>query len=165
MAINFLLLKFSKIISLKTARNITFGQQVNLVQRVPLGTSPQEALTLLPHNHMTLIRVGRMAQWVKALYCESEGSWFKPHYALGQALGTNLFLRLPVTFGLNQESNAVINIGLLMLPPRQWPKVCLCAAKQHLKKCLGLQSQGLLLSNSGSKNNSLIKVHRAQRSN
>ena len=36
------------------ARNITFGQQVNLIQRVLLGTLPQEILTSVPHIHMTL---------------------------------------------------------------------------------------------------------------
>ena len=36
------------------ARSIKFGQQLNLIQRVPLGTLPQEVLTSLPHNHVTL---------------------------------------------------------------------------------------------------------------
>ena len=59
MTINFELLKVSKITSLKIsshgeARNIKFRQQVNLIQRVPLGTLPQEVVTSLPHNHMTL---------------------------------------------------------------------------------------------------------------
>ena len=35
------------------ARNIKFGQQVNLIQRVPLGTQPQEVATSLPNNHVT----------------------------------------------------------------------------------------------------------------
>ena len=35
------------------ARNIKFGQQVNLIQRVQLGTLPQEVMSL-PHNQMTL---------------------------------------------------------------------------------------------------------------
>ena len=35
------------------ARNIKFGQQVNLIQRVPLGTPPQEVATSLPYNHVT----------------------------------------------------------------------------------------------------------------
>ena len=39
----------------REARNIKFEQQVNLIQRAPLGTLPQEVLTSLPHNHMTLI--------------------------------------------------------------------------------------------------------------
>ena len=59
MTINFKLLKVSKTTSLKIsshgeARNIKFGQQVNLIQRVPLGILPQEVVTSLPHNHMTL---------------------------------------------------------------------------------------------------------------
>ena len=62
MTVKIELLKFSKITSLKIyiisshgeARNIKFGQQVNLIQRVPLGTLPQKVLMLLPHNHMTL---------------------------------------------------------------------------------------------------------------
>ena len=59
MSINFKLLKVSKITSLKIsshgeARNIKFGHQVNLIQRVPLGTLPQGVVTSLPHNHMTL---------------------------------------------------------------------------------------------------------------
>ena len=62
MTVNFELLKVRKITSLKIymisshgeARNIKFGQQVNLIQRVPLGTPPQEVLMSLPHNQMTL---------------------------------------------------------------------------------------------------------------
>ena len=59
MTINFELLKVIKITSLKIfshgeARNIKFGQQVNLIQRIPLGTLPQEVVMSLPHNHMTL---------------------------------------------------------------------------------------------------------------
>ena len=34
-------------------RNIKFGQQVNLIQRVPLGTPPQEVVMSLPHNPVT----------------------------------------------------------------------------------------------------------------
>ena len=37
----------------REARNIKFGQQVNLIQRVPLGTPPQEVATSLPYNHVT----------------------------------------------------------------------------------------------------------------
>ena len=33
---------------------ITLGQQVNLIQRVLLGTLPQEVLTSVPHIHVTL---------------------------------------------------------------------------------------------------------------
>ena len=36
------------------ARNIKFGQQINLIQRVLLGILFQEALTSFPHIHMTL---------------------------------------------------------------------------------------------------------------
>ena len=59
MFINFEVLKVSKIASLKIssrgeARNIKFGQQVNRIQSVPLGTLPQEVVVTLPHNHMTL---------------------------------------------------------------------------------------------------------------
>ena len=61
MSINFELRKVSKMTSLKIyispvigeARNIKLRQQVNLIQRVPLGTPHQEVLTL-PHNHVTL---------------------------------------------------------------------------------------------------------------
>ena len=55
--INFELFKVSKMTSLKMfiylqsweARNIKFGQQVNLYQRVILGTPAQEVLTSLSH--------------------------------------------------------------------------------------------------------------------
>ena len=43
-----------KISSLGEARNIKFGQQVNLTQRGLLGTLPQEVVTSLHQNHMTL---------------------------------------------------------------------------------------------------------------
>ena len=36
------------------ARNIKLVQQVNLIQRVQLGTPHQEVVTSLPHNHVTL---------------------------------------------------------------------------------------------------------------
>ena len=35
------------------ARNIKFGQQVNIIERVPLGTPPQAVVMSLAHNHMT----------------------------------------------------------------------------------------------------------------
>ena len=35
------------------ARNIKFGQQVNIIERVPLGTPPQEVMMSLAHNHLT----------------------------------------------------------------------------------------------------------------
>ena len=35
------------------ARNIKFGKQVNLIQRIPLGTLLQEVMSL-PSNHVTL---------------------------------------------------------------------------------------------------------------
>ena len=31
-----------------------FGQQINLIQRAPLGALPQEVVTLLPHYIVTL---------------------------------------------------------------------------------------------------------------
>ena len=59
MIINFELLNITKTTSLKIsshgeARNIKFGEQVNLIQRAPMGTLPQEVVTSLPSNHMTL---------------------------------------------------------------------------------------------------------------
>ena len=36
------------------ARSIKFGKQVNLIQRIPLGTLPQEVVMSLPINHVTL---------------------------------------------------------------------------------------------------------------
>ena len=35
------------------ARNIKFGQQVNIIERVPLGSPPQAIIMSLAHNHMT----------------------------------------------------------------------------------------------------------------
>ena len=35
-------------------RNIKFGEEVNLIQNVPLGAPSQKVVTSLPHNHMTL---------------------------------------------------------------------------------------------------------------
>ena len=43
-----------KISSLGEARNIKFGLKVNLIQMVLLSTPPQEVVTSLPHDHMTL---------------------------------------------------------------------------------------------------------------
>ena len=58
---NYELLKVSKMVSLKIyvsshgeARNIKFGHQVNLIQRVQLGPLSQEIVTSLPHHHVTL---------------------------------------------------------------------------------------------------------------
>ena len=52
--INFELFKFSKITRLKIyngeARNIKFGQQVNIIERAPLGTPPQAVVMTLAHN-------------------------------------------------------------------------------------------------------------------
>ena len=57
--INSELLRVSKITNLKIyvssqeeARNIKFGQQVN-IERVPLGTPPQAVVMTLAHNHVT----------------------------------------------------------------------------------------------------------------
>ena len=44
-------------------------------------------------------------QRLQTLPEESEGSRFKPHKTLDWALGFNLIMRLPATFGLNQELN------------------------------------------------------------
>ena len=58
--INFELLKVSKMTSLKIyiyissheeARNIKFGHQINIIERVPLGT--QAVVMSLAHNHLT----------------------------------------------------------------------------------------------------------------
>ena len=57
-----------------------------------------------------------------------------PTRHLAGALGPNLVKMLPVTLESNQESNVVINISLVRLPPRQWPKVGFGAAKKQLKK-------------------------------
>ena len=58
MTIKFELFKVIKITCLKIsnhgeAKN-KFGQQVNLIQRAPLGTLPQVVVMSLPHNHITL---------------------------------------------------------------------------------------------------------------
>ena len=37
----------------REARNIKFGHQINIIERVPLGTLPQAVLMLLAHNHLT----------------------------------------------------------------------------------------------------------------
>ena len=48
-----------KITSLKLpshgeVRNFKFGQQVSLIQGIPLGTLPQQVVTSLSQNYMTL---------------------------------------------------------------------------------------------------------------
>ena len=58
-----------KISSLGEARNIKFGQQVNLTQRGLLGTLPQEVVTALHHNHMTLKNL-----WLQGLPLSNLGS-------------------------------------------------------------------------------------------
>ena len=35
------------------ARNIKFGHQINIIERVPLGTLPQAVVMSLAHNHLT----------------------------------------------------------------------------------------------------------------
>ena len=35
------------------ARNIKFGQQVNIIERVPLVNPPQAVVMALAHNHVT----------------------------------------------------------------------------------------------------------------
>ena len=59
--INLELLKVSKITSSKIyvfsqgeARNIKFGQQANIIERVPLGTPPQVVVMTLAHNYMQI---------------------------------------------------------------------------------------------------------------
>ena len=61
MAVNFELLKVNKMTSLKIyissheeGRNIKFGEQINFIMRVRMGTPPQEEVTSSPPNHMTL---------------------------------------------------------------------------------------------------------------
>ena len=60
MSISFELLKVSKMNNLKSlylqsleARNIKFGQHVNIIERVPLGTPPLAVVMSSAHNHMT----------------------------------------------------------------------------------------------------------------
>ena len=93
MTVNFELLKVSQITSLKIyiisshgeARNIKFGQQVNLIQRVPLGTPPQEVLMSLPDNHKTLANlfIYTGAAVIKNLGCKNN-SLIDVHRALLQ---------------------------------------------------------------------------------
>ena len=40
-----------------------------------------------------------VADWVKALHSESEGSRFQSHKVLGRAFGPDLVTRLPVVLG------------------------------------------------------------------
>ena len=71
MTVNFELLKISKITSLKIyiisshreARNIKFGQQVDLIQKISLGAPTQEVLMSLPHDHMTLTNFFISSHW------------------------------------------------------------------------------------------------------
>ena len=37
----------------REARNIKFGHQINIIKRVPLGTSPQAVVMSLAQNHLT----------------------------------------------------------------------------------------------------------------
>ena len=73
---------------------------------------------------MTTIKMGRVAQWVKALKLELGGSQFKPHQLLSLAQGLNLETRLLVTFRLNQQKT-VINIGLVRVFPQEGPKLAM----------------------------------------
>ena len=63
---NFELLKVSKMTSLKIyiyiyiyisshgkARNIKFGHQINIIEKIPLGTPSQPVVMSLPYNHLT----------------------------------------------------------------------------------------------------------------
>ena len=61
MTTNFELLKITKMSSLKIyissvmeKLETKFGQQVNLIQRILLGTPPQEVVTSLLYNHVIL---------------------------------------------------------------------------------------------------------------
>ena len=49
------------------ARNIKFGQQVNIIKRVTLGTLPQEVVMSLAHNHVAnlVISSGRGATVIR----------------------------------------------------------------------------------------------------
>ena len=40
------------IFSDREARNTKFGQQVNIIERVPLGTPPPAVVVTLAHNHV-----------------------------------------------------------------------------------------------------------------
>ena len=40
--------------SIKKLDTLKFGQEVNLIQKVSLGTLPQEVVTSLPHKYVTL---------------------------------------------------------------------------------------------------------------
>ena len=64
-----------------------------------------------------------------------------------------------MTFGSNQESNAVINIGLMRLSPQQWPKVGRGAATQQLKKINVLLKQQTWHSTAISTSNGVNKIH------
>ena len=39
------------------ARNVKIGQQVNLIQRAPLDTPPQEVVMSWPHNHVIVMNL------------------------------------------------------------------------------------------------------------
>ena len=56
--INFELLKVRKMTTLKIyshgeARNIEFGHQINIIERVPFGTPSQALVMSLAQNHLT----------------------------------------------------------------------------------------------------------------
>ena len=67
---------------------------IDICSMVEFLDSPQKLMPL---------STGRVAQWVKALELESEGSRFKPHQMLDWAQGPNLITRLPMTFRSNQQ--------------------------------------------------------------
>ena len=46
-------MKIYNIFSHREAKNIKFGQQVNIIERVPLGIPPQAVVMALAHNHAT----------------------------------------------------------------------------------------------------------------
>ena len=43
--------------SIKKLETLKFRRQVNFIQKVSLGTPPQELVTSLPHKYMTLAKV------------------------------------------------------------------------------------------------------------
>ena len=47
-------LKFYISPSIKKLETFKFGQEVSLIQKVSLGTLPQEVVTSLPHKYVTL---------------------------------------------------------------------------------------------------------------
>ena len=78
------------------------------------------AFFTLTKEHTVSTRIGRIP--VQTLL----GAWL--------GFGSQPCYEVPSDFGSNKYQNAVINIWLVRLTPRQWPKVCCGAAKQQSKK-------------------------------